>query len=60
MSKSSSNPSDTELKEQGNKLFSMRQYDQAIGFYTKAIVSMPLILIYYVMGFLRIQVRYIC
>lgn len=39
MSKTSSNPSDTELKEQGNKLFSMRNYDQAICCYTKAIVS---------------------
>lgn len=39
MSKSNSNPSDTDLKEQGNKLFSMRKYDDAITCYSKAIVS---------------------
>lgn len=38
MSKSH-NPSDTELKEQGNKYFSQRKYDEAICCYSKAIVS---------------------
>ena len=30
---------DIELKEQGNKLFSSRKYDEAIACYSKAIVS---------------------
>ncbi|KAK7573817.1 hypothetical protein V9T40_011008 [Parthenolecanium corni] len=47
MSKSSSNPSDSELKEQGNKLFSMRHYDQAIGCYTKAIIKNPAVPTYF-------------
>ena len=29
----------SELKEQGNRLFAARNYDDAIGCYTKAIVS---------------------
>lgn len=31
--------SDKELKEQGNRLFSLRKYDEAVNFYSKAIVS---------------------
>lgn len=30
---------DLELKEQGNRFFSARKYDEAIGCYSKAIVS---------------------
>lgn len=30
----------TDLKEQGNRLFAARHYDDAIGCYTKAIVSL--------------------
>lgn len=36
---STANFSDSDLKDQGNKLFSGRKYDDAIGCYTKAIVS---------------------
>ena len=36
---STANLSDTELKEQGNRLFSSRKFDEAIQCYTKAIVS---------------------
>lgn len=36
---STANLSDTELKEQGNRLFSCRKFDDAIQCYTKAIVS---------------------
>lgn len=32
---------DTELKEQGNRFFTARKYDEAIGCYSKAIVSEP-------------------
>lgn len=33
------NLSDKELKEQGNRLFSLRKYEDALNCYTKAIVS---------------------
>lgn len=36
---STANFSDGDLKDQGNRLFSVRKYDDAIGCYTKAIVS---------------------
>lgn len=36
---STANFSDSDLKDQGNRLFSTRKYDDAIGCYTKAIVS---------------------
>lgn len=36
---STANLSDVELKEQGNRLFSAKKFDDAIGCYTKAIVS---------------------
>lgn len=36
---STANLSDVELKEQGNRLFSTKKFDDAIGCYTKAIVS---------------------
>lgn len=36
---STANLSDRELKEQGNRLFSLRKYEDAINCYTKAIVS---------------------
>lgn len=35
---STANLSDRELKEQGNRLFSLRKYEDAINCYTKAIV----------------------
>lgn len=41
MSKSSG-MADKDLKDQGNKLFALRKYDDAINCYTKAIVSMKL------------------
>lgn len=44
MSKGNSNPNDTELKEQGNKLFSQRKYEEAVCCYSKAIVSRILLL----------------
>lgn len=36
---STANLTDVELKDQGNRFFSARKYDDAIGCYTKAIVS---------------------
>lgn len=36
---STANLTDKELKEQGNRLFSLRKYEDAINCYTKAIVS---------------------
>lgn len=36
---STANLSDKELKEQGNRLFSLRRYEDAMNCYTKAIVS---------------------
>lgn len=36
---STANLSDKELKEQGNRLFSLRKYEEAINCYSKAIVS---------------------
>lgn len=39
---STANLTDRELKEQGNRLFSSRKYDDAINCYTKAIVSCEL------------------
>lgn len=36
---STANLSDKELKEQGNRLFNLRKYDDAISCYSKAIVS---------------------
>ncbi|KAI4457174.1 e3 ubiquitin-protein ligase chip [Holotrichia oblita] len=33
--------SDKELKEQGNRLFSLRKYDEAVNFYSKAIIKNP-------------------
>lgn len=36
---STANLSDVELKEQGNRLFSSRKYEDAINCYSKAIVS---------------------
>lgn len=36
---STANLTDVELKDQGNKLFSARKYEDAINCYTKAIVS---------------------
>ncbi|GJQ82268.1 CHIP [Trypoxylus dichotomus] len=35
------NLSDKELKEQGNRLFSLRKYDEAVNFYSKAIIKNP-------------------
>jgi STIP1 family protein 1 len=36
---STANLTDKELKEQGNRLFSIRKYEEAINCYSKAIVS---------------------
>lgn len=36
---STANLTDVELKDQGNRLFSARKFDDAINCYTKAIVS---------------------
>lgn len=36
---STANLTDKELKDQGNRLFSLRKYDDAINCYSKAIVS---------------------
>lgn len=36
---STANLSDKELKDQGNRLFSLRKYEDAVNCYTKAIVS---------------------
>lgn len=36
---STANLTDVELKDQGNRMFSSRKYDDAINLYTKAIVS---------------------
>lgn len=42
---STQNLSDKELKEQGNRMFSSRKYDDAINCYSKAIVSRHLSII---------------
>jgi STIP1 homology and U-box containing protein 1 len=39
MSKQESGITDVELKNQGNKLFAARKFDDAISCYSKAIVS---------------------
>lgn len=39
---STANLSDVELKEQGNRLFLAKRFEDAINCYTKAIVSCPL------------------
>lgn len=39
---STANLTDTELKEQGNRLFEQRKYDDAVSCYTKAIVCIYL------------------
>ena len=36
---STANLSDVELKDQGNRLFAARKFDDAVNLYTKAIVS---------------------
>lgn len=36
---STANLSDKELKEQGNRLFNLQKYEDAVNCYTKAIVS---------------------
>ncbi|XP_044760730.1 E3 ubiquitin-protein ligase CHIP [Coccinella septempunctata] len=38
---STANLSDKELKEQGNRMFSMRKYEEAINCYSKAIIKKP-------------------
>ncbi|KAF2879576.1 hypothetical protein ILUMI_26601 [Ignelater luminosus] len=38
---STANLTDKELKEQGNRMFSLRKYDDAINCYTKAIIKNP-------------------
>lgn len=53
---STANLSDRELKEQGNRLFSLRKYDDAINCYTKAIVSSS----YYHIFFLKINSSELC
>jgi len=42
----STKTSAAELKEQGNRLFAARNYDDAIGYYTKAIVSFMLLVLF--------------
>lgn len=42
---STANLTDKELKEQGNRMFSLRKYDDAINCYTKAIVSKNIIIL---------------
>lgn len=47
------NLSDVQLKEQGNQLFVIRKYDDAVSCYTKAIVSLFVWeIVYYVKFFL--------
>lgn len=41
------NLSDKELKEQGNRLFSLRKYEEALNCYTKAIIKNPSIATYF-------------
>lgn len=38
---STANLTDKELKEQGNRLFSLRKYEDAVNCYSKAIVKFP-------------------
>lgn len=44
---STANLSDKELKEQGNRMFSLRKYEDAINCYTKAIIKKPDIALYF-------------
>lgn len=39
---STANLSDKELKDQGNRLFSLKKYEDAVSCYTKAIVRVPI------------------
>jgi STIP1 family protein 1 len=39
---STANLSDKELKDQGNRLFSLRKYEDAVSCYTKAIVRVQI------------------
>lgn len=41
---STANLTDKELKEQGNRLFSLRRFEDAMNCYTKAIVSKLILL----------------
>lgn len=41
---STANLTDVELKEQGNRLFSSRKFEDAIHCYTKAIVRQPFVI----------------
>lgn len=43
----SSNMSDKELKDMGNKMFSARNFDEAVEFYTMAILKNPNVPHYY-------------
>jgi hypothetical protein len=38
---STANLSDVELKDQGNRMFAARKFEDAVNLYTKAIVSIP-------------------
>jgi tetratricopeptide (TPR) repeat protein len=40
---STANLSDKELKDQGNRLFSLKKYEDAVSCYTKAIVRIPIL-----------------
>ncbi|XP_063235135.1 E3 ubiquitin-protein ligase CHIP isoform X2 [Bacillus rossius redtenbacheri] len=44
---STANLSDKELKEQGNRLYSLRKYDEAVCCYTKAIIKNPDVATYF-------------
>ncbi|XP_044731567.1 E3 ubiquitin-protein ligase CHIP [Chrysoperla carnea] len=44
---STQNLTDKELKEQGNRLFSLRKYDDAVSCYSKAIIKNPNVAVYF-------------
>ncbi|XP_028143806.1 E3 ubiquitin-protein ligase CHIP [Diabrotica virgifera virgifera] len=44
---STANLSDKELKEQGNRLFNLRKYEEAVNCYTKAIIKNPSVAHYF-------------
>ncbi|XP_063387930.1 E3 ubiquitin-protein ligase CHIP-like [Cydia fagiglandana] len=44
---STANLSDKKLKEEGNRLFSLRRYEDAMNYYTKAIIKNPSVATYY-------------
>lgn len=55
---STANLTDKELKEQGNRLFGLHKYEDAVNCYTKAIVSITKVKILLEFNFYCKQINY--